>query len=88
MKLYRLQGAQMDSMVRIGNTCAAPQFKGIDNKHGKTTIKIEIPASDRDASNGLSIDNVKLYNNGKTFHAKKVNALWGENSTIILEFMK
>lgn len=75
-------------LLAIGSAVAAPQFKEINNKHGKTTIKIEIPASDRDASNGLSIDNVKLYNNGKTFHAKKVNALWGENSTIILEFKK
>lgn len=54
----------------------------------KTTIKIEIPACDRDSQNGLSIDNVKLYNNGKMLSAKKVRAIWGENSTIILEFKK
>lgn len=76
------------SLLAVGNSFAAPQFKGMNNNHGKTTIKIEIPASDRDATNGLSVDNVKLYNNGETLTAKKVNAIWGENSTIILEFKK
>lgn len=75
-------------LLAVGSSFAAPQFKGLNNKHGKTTIQIEIPASDRDASNGLSVDNVKLYNNGETLNAKKVNAIWGENSTIILEFKK
>lgn len=75
-------------LLAVGSSFAAPQFKGINNKHGKTTIKIEIPASDRDAFNGLSVDNVKLYNNGEMLTAKKVDAIWGENSTIILEFKK
>lgn len=75
-------------LLAVGSSFAAPQFKGINNKHGKTTIKIEIPASDRDAANGLSVDNVKLYNNGEMLTAKKVDAIWGENSTIILEFKK
>lgn len=65
-----------------------PNSRGLNNKHGKTTIKIEIPASDRDETNGLSVDNVKLYNNGETLSAKKVDAIWSENSTIILEFKK
>lgn len=75
-------------LLAFGSAFATPQFKGINNKHGKTTIKIEIPASDRDATNGLSVDNVKLYNNGEMLTAKKVDAIWGENSTIILEFKK
>lgn len=75
-------------LLAAGSAFAVPRFMGIDNKNGKTTIKIEIPACDRDAQNGLSIDNVKLYNNGKMLAAKKVHALWGENSTIILEFKK
>lgn len=75
-------------LLAVGSSFAAPQFKGINNKHGKTTIKIEIPASDRDATNGLSVDNVKLYNNGEMLTAKKVDAIWGENSTIIMEFKK
>ena len=75
-------------LLGFGSSFAAPQFKGINNKHGKTTIKIEIPASDRDATNVLSIDNVKLYNNGETLTAKNVDAIWGDNSTIILEFKK
>ena len=73
-------------LLAVGCSFAAPQFKGLNNKHGKTTI--EIPASDRDASNGLSVDNVKLYNNGETLTAKNVNAICGENSTIIMEFKK
>lgn len=76
------------ALLSFGSTAAAPRFKGLNNKHGKTTIKIEIPASDRDDTNGLSIDNVRLYNNGEMLKAKEVNAIWGENSTIILEFKK
>lgn len=75
-------------LLAVGSSFAAPQFKGLNNKHDKTTIKIEIPASDRDVTNGLSVDNVKLYNNGEMLTAKKVDAIWGENSTIILEFKK
>lgn len=75
-------------LLAIGSSFAAPKFKGLNNNHGKTTIKIEIPASDRDATNGLSVDNVKLYNNGEMLAAKKVNAMLGENSIIIMEFKK
>lgn len=75
-------------LLTFGSALAAPQFKGLNNKHGKTTIKIEIPATDRDITGGLSIDDVKLYNNGEMLTAKKVDAIWGENSTIILEFKK
>lgn len=35
-------------LLAIGSAFATPQFRGLNNKHGKTTIKIEIPASDRD----------------------------------------
>ena len=76
------------ALLSFGSAIAAPQFKGLSNKHGKTTIKVEIPASDRDASNGLSIDNIKLHNNGKILSAKKVDAIWGDNSMIIMEFKK
>lgn len=76
------------ALLSFGSALAAPQFKGLSNKHGKTTIKVEIPASDRDATNGLSVDNIKLYNNGEMLPAKKVDAIWGENSIIILEFKK
>lgn len=41
-----------------------------------------------DESNGLSVDDVKLYNNGEILTAKKVDAIWGKDSTIILEFKK
>ncbi len=75
-------------LLAVGSAFATPQFKELNNKHGKTTIKIEIPVSDRDATGGLSIDDVKLYNNGELLPAKKVDAIWGENSTIILEFKK
>ena len=76
------------AMLSFGIAPAAPLFKGLSNKHGKTTIKIEIPASDRDATNGLSVENVKLYNNGEILSAKKIDAIWGDNSMIIMEFKK
>ncbi len=76
------------ALLSFGSALASPQFKELNNKNGKTTIKVEIPTSDRDASDGLTIDNVKLYNNGQMLKAKKVDASWGENSTIILEFKK
>ena len=76
------------ALLSFGSALAAPQFKGLSNKHGKTTIKVEIPASDRDATNGLSVDNIKLFNNGEMLSAKKVEAILGENSMIIMEFKK
>lgn len=76
------------ALLSLGSAFALPKFKSLDNKHGKTTIKVEIPAFDRDSSNGFSIDNVRLYNKGKILNPKKVDAIWGDNSTIILEFKK
>lgn len=76
------------ALLSFGSAVATPQFKGLSNNHGKTTIKIEIPATDRDASNGLSVDNIRLYNNGEMLSAKKVDAIWGDNSIIIMEFKK
>ena len=67
-------------LLAVGSAFGAPRFKELNNFHGKTTIKIEIPASDRDADGGLSIDNVKLHNNGEILAAKKVDAKWGEKS--------
>ena len=75
-------------LLAFGSAIAAPQLKGLNNKHGKTIITIEIPASDRDATNDLSVDNVKLYNNGEMLTAKKVDAIWGDNSIIVMEFKK
>mgnify|MGYP006965551804 CR=1 FL=1 len=74
------------ALLAIGSAHATPKFLSLNNKHGKTTIKIEIPASDRDETNGLSIEDVVLYNDGKTFQAKKVD--WGDNSIVILQFEK
>lgn len=76
------------ALLSVGSISAFPRFKGLDNKNGKTTFRIEIPASDRDSTNGLSIDNVRLYNNDEVLDAKKVDAIWGENSTVIIEFKK
>ena len=76
------------ALLAIGSAHATPKFLSLNNKHGKTTIKIEIPASDRDETNGLSIEDVVLYNSGKTFQAKSVDAIWGDNSTVILQFEK
>lgn len=49
------------ALLAIGSAHATPKFLSLNNKHGKTTIKIEIPASDRDETNGLSIEDVVLY---------------------------
>ena len=76
------------ALLAIGSAHATPKFLSLNNKHGKTTIIIEIPASDRDETNGLSIEDVVLYNSGKTFQAKSVDAIWGDNSTVILQFEK
>lgn len=76
------------ALLAIGSAHATPKFLSLNNKYGKTTIKIEIPASDRDETNGLSIEDVVLYNSGKTFQAKSVDAIWGDNSTVILQFEK
>lgn len=46
------------ALLAIGSAHATPKFLSLNNKHGKTTIKIEIPASDRDETNGLSIEDV------------------------------
>ena len=78
----------MVALLSFGSAAAFPRFKGLDNKNGKTTVRIEIPAYDRDSENGLSIDNVKLYNDGKVLKAKKVDAIWGDNSTVLIEFKK
>lgn len=76
------------AMLSFGSALASPQFKGLSNKHGKTTIKVEIPAADCDASNGLSVDNIKLYNKGEMLPAKNVEVIRGETSIIIMEFKK
>lgn len=75
-------------LLAFGSAFAAPQLKGLNNKNGKTTIIVEIPSADRDATNGLSVDNVKLYNNGDMLTSKKVDAIWGDNSIIVMEFKK
>lgn len=67
-------------LLAVGSAFGAPRFKELNNFHGKTTIKIEIPASDRDADGGLSLGDVKLHNNGEMLAAKKVNAKWGEKA--------
>ena len=68
------------ALLAIGSAHATPKFLSLNNKHGKTTIK--------DETNGLSIEDVVLYNSGKTFQAKSVDAIWGDNSTVILQFEK
>lgn len=74
------------TFLSIGSVFAKPIFKGLNNNGGKTTIIIKIPASDRDNTNGLSLDNFKLYNNGQIHNAKKVNSIWGDESIVTIEF--
>lgn len=92
--MIRLSLVLASMFFLVCNTFATPLFKGLNNKHGKTSITIEIPSSDRDASNGISIDNIKLYNNGEILNAKKVKEInkkkdvQNDNLTMILEFRK
>jgi hypothetical protein len=76
------------AILSTGCAFATPQFKRLTNKHGKTTIVLEIPAEDKSANNSIRIDNILLYNCGERLTAKKVSAVWDETSTIVLQFKK
>ncbi len=75
------------ALLAIGNTIAAPQFRGLNNNHGKTTVKIEIPFSE--LTQTTVIRDWKLYNNGKVYTVKNVKVERGSDGDIfVLEFTK
>lgn len=74
------------AMLSFGSMFAASQFKGLNNKNGKTTVKIEIP--DSDLSQFTVIRDWKLHNGGKTYDVRNVNVQGKEGNTFVLEFSK
>lgn len=74
------------ALLAIGSAIAAPKFKGINNKHGKTTVKIEFPSSE--FSQTTVIKDWKLHNNGKEYAVKKVDVKGKNGEIFVLEFAK
>lgn len=74
------------ALLSLGSAMASPQFKGLSNRNGKTTIKIEFSASD--FSQVSVIKDWKLHNDGKEYEAKKVCVKGNEGYTFVLEFKK
>ncbi len=74
------------ALLVTGSAIAAPQFKGLDNNHGKTTVKIEFPSSE--FSQTTVIKGWKLYNNGKVYDVKKVDVKGNKGEIFVLEFKK
>lgn len=74
------------ALLSFGSALATPQFKGLSNRHGKTTVKIEFQSSD--LSQTTVIKDWKLCNNGKVYDVKKVDVRGRNGNTFILEFKK
>ncbi|MCI9286288.1 MAG: hypothetical protein HFJ91_11015 [Muribaculaceae bacterium] len=74
------------ALLSFGSASATPQFKGLSNRHGKTTVIIEFSSSD--LSKTTVIRDWKLHNNGKVYDVKKVNVKGSNGNTFILEFRK
>lgn len=74
------------AFLAIGSALAAPQFKGLNNKHGKTTVEIKFPSSE--FSQTTVIKDWKLYNNGKVYDVKKIDVKDNDGKIFVLEFKK
>lgn len=74
------------ALLSLGSVFAAPQFKGLSNKNGNTTIQIEFPASD--LSSVTELKDWKLYNNDEELAAKKVSVTGHNGNRFVLEFKK
>lgn len=61
-------------------------FKSLDNKGHNTTIVFTVENTGK--KDGLSIDNIVLECNGKTYKASNVDANWGNTNTITAKFKK
>lgn len=74
-------------LLSAGSAWAAPKLVSIKARGGKAVVKVEIPASDRDETNGLSVKEVVLHNQGKTFKPWRVESnYWGEETTVTMKF--
>ncbi|MCM1505357.1 MAG: hypothetical protein NC127_09195 [Muribaculum sp.] len=74
------------ALLAFGSALATPQFKGLSNRHGKTTVKIEFSSSD--LSRTTVISDWKLHNNGKEYAVKKVDVKGKNGEIFVLEFAK
>lgn len=82
--VFLLVGAML---LSVGSAWAAPKLVSIKARKGKAVVKIEIPASDRDENNGLSVKEVLLHNQGETFKPWRVESnYWGEETTVTMKF--
>lgn len=63
-------------------------FKSIDNHGRNTTIVFTVQNEGKNLKDGLSIDNIVLECNGKTYKASNVDANWGKTNTITAKFKK
>ena len=68
------------ALLSFGAAFASPQFKELNNKNGKTTIKIEIPESD--LSQFTVIKDWRFHNGGKAYDVKKVDVKGDDGSTL------
>lgn len=67
---------------------AKVEFQSLNNVDNSTTIVFTISQDERDAANGLSIDNIVFECDGKTYTAKNVNAEFGDTTTVTAKFKK
>ena len=74
------------ALLSFGAAFASPQFKELNNKNGKTTIKIEFPESD--LSQFTVIKDWRFHNGGKAYDVKKVDVKGDDGSTFVLEFKR
>lgn len=63
-------------------------FKSIDNHGRNTTIVFTVQNEGKNLKEGLSLDNIVLECNGKTYKASNVDANWGKTNTITAKFKK
>lgn len=76
------------ALLTAAHLYATPRMLSINNYGRKTTVKILIPASDRDENNSLSINNIRLFNDGRTYEPKDIDAEWGADAIITLKFKR
>lgn len=74
------------AVVAVGSALGSPRFKELNNRHGKTTVKVEFPVSD--LSQVTVIKDWKLHNGGKVYDVKRVDVKGREGNTFVLEFKK
>jgi len=78
-------------LVFVASALAASakvEFQSFNNMDNSTTIVFTISQDERDATNGLSVDNIVFECDGKTYTAKNVNADFGDTTTVTAKFKK